>query len=69
MWASDASDTLNARFLQLMTDWPVAAEAAIETHCIPHGAFKLRTQQSRAIVRTGEMTPYANIILIAGVAF
>jgi len=36
---------------------------------IPHEAFKARTRQSVAVVRTGEFTPYANVILIAGVVF
>ena len=31
--------------------------------------FKTRSRQSKAIVRSGEVTPYANIILCAGVAF
>lgn len=34
-----------------------------------HEAFKSRTHQSKAIVRSGEVTPYANLILCAGVAF
>ena len=36
---------------------------------IPHEAFKERTQSATAVVRTGEFTPYANIILVAGVVF
>jgi D-ribose pyranase len=36
---------------------------------VPHKAFKEITQSSRAIIRTGEFTPYANVILVAGVAF
>lgn len=34
-----------------------------------HEAFKARSCQSKAIVRSGEVTPYANLILCAGVAF
>ncbi|WP_421207219.1 D-ribose pyranase [Aeromonas enteropelogenes] len=34
-----------------------------------HEEFKARTHQSKAIVRSGEVTPYANLILCAGVAF
>lgn len=34
-----------------------------------HEAFKARSHQSKAIVRSGEVTPYANLILCAGVAF
>jgi D-ribose pyranase len=36
---------------------------------VPHAEFKSLTQPARAVVRTGEFTPYANIILVAGVAF
>lgn len=36
---------------------------------LPHEAFKRKTGSARAIVRTGECTPYANVILYAGVAF
>ena len=42
-------------------------EIPIET--IPHMEFKNCTGSARAIVRTGEFTPYANIILVAGVVF
>lgn len=36
---------------------------------IPHEEFKARTAGSVAMVRTGEFTPYANVILVAGVVF
>lgn len=36
---------------------------------LSHEEFKARTQQSRAVVRTGECTPYANVIFQAGVVF
>ena len=34
-----------------------------------HEEFKSRCRAARAVVRTGEATPYANVILRAGVAF
>lgn len=34
-----------------------------------HASFKEMTKQSKAIIRTGEMTPYANIILQSNVHF
>ncbi len=34
-----------------------------------HQDFKDLTKSSRAIIRTGEYTPYANIILVSGVVF
>jgi D-ribose pyranase len=36
---------------------------------ITHEAFKMATKQARAIVRSGEFSPYANVILRAGVVF
>ncbi|HEY71753.1 MAG: D-ribose pyranase [Chloroflexi bacterium] len=46
---------------ELLGDAPIEAE----THLI----FKERTRSSRAVIRTGEFTPYANVILVAGVTF
>jgi D-ribose pyranase len=42
-------------------------DVPIET--VTHLIFKEQTRSARAVVRTGEFTPYANIILVAGVVF
>ena len=52
----------------------IAAEEAlcgksITISYVSHEAFKVHTQQSKAIVRTGECTPYANVIFQSGVVF
>ena len=36
---------------------------------VPHEAFKRLCLQARVMVRTGECTPSANVILVAGVTF
>ena len=36
---------------------------------VPHEEFKRLTERSKAVVRTGECTPYANVILYSGVPF
>ena len=36
---------------------------------VSHKEFKRQTYDSRAVVRTGECTPYANVILKSGVVF
>lgn len=41
----------------------------IDVQYISHESFKVRTLQSKAVVRTGECTPYANIIFQSGVVF
>ncbi|MBT2474450.1 D-ribose pyranase [Microbacterium sp. ISL-103] len=40
-----------------------------EIELIPHVDFKKLTHSARAFVRSGEYTPYANVILHAGVAY
>ncbi|MFI0480082.1 D-ribose pyranase [Actinomadura sp. 9N215] len=46
-----------------------AALAATPTARVPHARLKQLTSQARAVVRTGEATPYANVVLRAGVPF
>lgn len=36
---------------------------------LPHVEFKKSAREARAAVRTGEFTPYANIILVCGVPY
>jgi D-ribose pyranase len=36
---------------------------------VPHEALKRLTAGARAVVRTGEFTPYANVVLACGVVF
>ena len=47
--------------VELLGDVPI-------TH-VPHEILKERTRSARAVIRTGECTPYANVILISGVIF
>ncbi|WP_320826189.1 D-ribose pyranase [Reinekea sp.] len=46
-----------------------AQDNSIAVTYLSHTDFKAQTAHSRAVVRTGECTPYANIILKSGVAF
>ena len=41
----------------------------IEIDTVSHHDFKILTRDCKAVVLTGECTPYANIILYAGVTF
>ena len=42
-------------------------DVPIET--VTHLTFKEQTRSARAVIRTGEFTPYANVILAASVVF
>ncbi|MBE5880794.1 MAG: D-ribose pyranase [Lachnospiraceae bacterium] len=41
----------------------------IEVEYVPHTELKAQTKQCKAVIRTGETTPYANVILQAGCIF
>jgi D-ribose pyranase len=45
------------------------ALSAVPIETLPHEDFKALTRGARAMVRTGECSPYANVILRAGVVF
>ncbi|WP_078393684.1 D-ribose pyranase [Shouchella patagoniensis] len=41
----------------------------IPTYYLPHEDLKAETHKVKTVIRTGESTPYANVILRAGVIF
>ena len=47
----------------------ILSDKKIEIELVSHEYFKKLSSSSKAIVRTGECTPYANIILQSGVNF
>ena len=57
------------KMLKLIETTEIEQENSIEIIEIDHEAFKKKTEESKAIVRTGETTPYSNIILHSGVVF
>jgi len=46
-----------------------AAMPGIDHKKIPHSALKVLSEKCKFAIRTGEFTPYPNLILRAGVAF
>ncbi len=58
---AEASPDLLADLRDLLGEIPI--------EMISHKDFKGQTNGAQAVVRTGECTPYANIILVSGVVF
>lgn len=56
-----ASPDLYAALKEMLGDTPI--------EMVTHLILKEMTRSARAVVRTGEFTPYANVILISGVVF
>lgn len=78
------ADVLRAVLTELQVEKAVIATEAVQRNdgalpgwCalpvtpqqVAHDDFKRLTAQARVMVRTGECTPYANVILVAGVTF
>lgn len=36
---------------------------------VPHDEFKQKSKKCKAIIRTGEFTPYSNVLLVCGCAY
>jgi D-ribose pyranase len=47
----------------------IALTKGIPLELVSHEEFKKLTKETKAIIRTGECTPYANVILQSGVNF
>ncbi|MER5253220.1 D-ribose pyranase [Streptomyces sp. NPDC002855] len=78
------AEVLDGLLAELVTEGGTAAEevreanpataALLTSHVtpltlIPHEELKLRTAGARLVIRTGEATPYANVLLRCGVFF
>lgn len=50
---------------ELELSWP----QGVPLERIKHPELKAITATARAVIRTGEMTPYCNLVLVAGVPF
>ncbi|CRG51906.1 D-ribose pyranase [Yersinia pseudotuberculosis] len=60
---------LHEALLVLLTQLEQQQGNQIALRYISHEAFKEQTKQSRAVIRSGECSPFANIILGSGVTF
>lgn len=69
VFAEEVSPDLRGQLEGEVTSWSAETGRPIAISTISHEAFKHTSRQAKAIVRTGETTPYANIILVSGVAF
>ena len=59
---------MNQKSPELKKEMELAMEG-VTVHELSHEELKALTHDAKAIIRTGEFTPYANVILQAGVIF
>lgn len=65
----DQNPAMLEKIIELMNAVEDEQGNAIAIEFVSHEAFKQQTHESKAVIRTGENTPYANIILSSGVVF
>jgi len=65
----EISPDLHQEFLQRIAKEEKILNTTINIYYLPHAELKQQTSNSKAVVRTGECTPYANVIFSAGVSF
>lgn len=53
----------------ILDDYQNLHQRIVSMQMVSHEELKKRTACSKAVIRTGECTPYANVILQSGVAF
>jgi len=63
------SPELHDQLIQVIEQESKNCGKQIEISYVSHEEFKARTHESRSVVRTGECTPYANVIFQTGVVF
>ena len=69
VYAEECNAELQSKLTTNLESWAEEQKLPITINTISHEAFKDRNRQAKAIIRTGETTPYANLILVSGVVF
>lgn len=65
----ETSSELHRELCEEIAEIAKQQENSILIEYVAHNSFKKATKDCKAIIRTGECTPYANIIVYAGVPF
>ncbi len=65
----DYSPAMHEQILAVLHEYRKESGFAAELAYTSHETFKTKVGMSSAVIRTGEATPYSNIILYSGVVF
>lgn len=60
---------IEQQILALMAELEQSQGKPIAVEYVSHSEFKAQSNQAKGVVRTGECSPYANVILYSGVPF
>lgn len=65
----DKSPDIFKNIMEIINFTETEENKKIDVEYVPHEEFKEKTRSSKAVIRTGEYKPFANIILVSGVTF
>lgn len=60
---------IHQQIIKRIADLEIQQGNAIAIKYVSHSILKEKTEKSKAVIRTGECSPYANILLCSGVTF
>ena len=67
--ADEAQAGFQGKLEEMLASWAGDQGRTIDIETLSHENFKQRMSAAKAVIRTGETTPYANAILVSGVVF
>ncbi|PHM58726.1 D-ribose pyranase [Xenorhabdus sp. KK7.4] len=60
---------VHEQIIKCITELEIKQGNKITIEYVSHNVLKEKTEKSKAVIRTGECSPYANILLCSGVIF
>lgn len=69
VYAEESSTDLACGMARVLDAWAHEQGKPIDVRTLSHNVFKDRMRAARAVIRTGDFTPYSNVILTSGVPF
>lgn len=66
---TERNPALYRQLLKALARWGETQGHDIKVHTVSHDILKQQSVKARAVVRSGEFSPFANMIIHAGVAF
>ncbi|MGJ0625108.1 D-ribose pyranase [Xenorhabdus bovienii] len=65
----DHNPQIHEQIIKRIAELETKQGNAIAIEYVSHNILKEKTEKSKAIIRTGECSPYANILLCSGITF
>ena len=68
-YAEEASEEVIAKMTDVIATWEQDNDIPVRLETLSHEMLKEQARNAKAVIRTGECTPYCNLVLVSGVTF